>query len=120
MRTLILAAAALALTACATQTTQTAETPTGRDCFRNDDVFGYNIVDDHSVRVRVGTRHYILTTNWNARDLDWSQAIALRSTNGWICTGNGLGVEIIGGRPPRTYPVNVIAREPEAPPATGS
>jgi hypothetical protein len=120
LRTTLLAAACLALTACATQETQTAGATSGRDCFRNDDIFGYTIVDDHNVSVRAGARDYILTTTWNARDLDWSQAIALRSTQGWICTGNGLGVEIIGGRPPRRYPVSSITRAPEPAPATGS
>ena len=119
MRTWLLAAACLALTACATQETQGAG-GSGGDCFRNEDVFGYTIVDDHNVSVRVGARDYILSTDWNARDLDWSNAIALRSSQNWICTGNGLGVEIIGGRPPRRYPVSSIARAPEPPPATGS
>lgn len=120
IRHFIAAAAFALLGACASQGEQTASAPADRDCFRADDIFGYGIVDDHSVDVRVGTRHYIFTTTWNARDLDWSQQLAIRSTTNWICTGNALGVEIIGGQPPRTYPIQSIARAPEAPEAVGS
>jgi len=115
---------ALALGACA----QTGETPTasaspdGRDCFSADNISGYNVIDDHTVSVSVGaSRHYLLRTNWNARDLDWTNAIAIRSTANWICTGNGLGVQVIGGEPRRTYPIVEITRAPEpAPAAQGS
>lgn len=110
-------AAALALSACAsTGDTQTASAGE-RDCFFSNSVSGYNIIDDHHIRVSAGaSRSYILETNWNARDLDWTQAIALRSSTGSICTGNGLGVEVIGGEPQRTYPITSITREPEAAP----
>ena len=49
-----------------------------------------------------------------------SQAIAIRSSTGWICTGNGLGVDIIGGEPQRRYPVSSITRKPDEPEPTGS
>lgn len=115
-RTCILAAA-LALSACATAE-NAAEAPTGRDCFNADLVSGYSTIDERHVSVSVGAnRKYTLTTMFNARDLDWTQAIALRSTTGWICTGNGLGVEIIGGRPRRTYPITEITRAPDDGPA---
>ena len=115
-----IAAAALALSACAA-TTETAGAPADRDCFNQNNVTGYTVIDDHNVGVNVGAnRRYILTTDWNASDLDWTHAIALRSTNNWICTGNGLGVEIIGGEPRRTYPVSGIARAPDPNPVEGS
>jgi hypothetical protein len=108
-------AAALLLAACAS-----APPPEGsaeRDCFRANTVNSFDMIDRNHVRIRVGvSRHYVLTTMWNANDLDWSQRIAIRSTNGWICTGNGLGIELIGGRPRRTYPIVGIERAPEAPP----
>jgi len=122
MRLGIIALAGLALVACAS-TTETASTPSdGRDCFRSEDVSGFSIVDDHNVRLSVGpSRDYILTTLFNARDLDWTQAIAIRSTSGWICTGSVPGVELIGGEPRRNYPVQSIARAPEeTPPVQGS
>jgi hypothetical protein len=82
---------------------------------------GYNVVDNHSVRITVGAnRHYLLATTWNARDLNWSEAIALHTATGQVCTGNGLGVEVRGGRPPQTYPITSITREPETPPAASS
>jgi hypothetical protein len=91
----------------------------GRDCFFASSVNGYNVVDEHTVRVTVGAnRHYLLSTTWNARDLNWSEAIALRSSpGGQVCTGNGLGVEVRGGRPPQTYPITSVTREPDAAPA---
>jgi len=91
------------------------------DCFRSEQVNGYDVVDNNHVRLSVGAnRHYILTTLWNSRDLDWTHAIAIRSSTGRICTGNGLGVELIGGDPRRTYPISEIARAPDDEPVQGS
>jgi len=104
------------LSACATAE-QTSGNET-RDCFFADTVSGYNVVDDRTVEVRAGSDRYRLTTLFNARDLDWTNAVAIRSTTGSICTGSGVGVEIIGGEARRTYPVQSIARAPE--PAQGS
>ena len=116
-RMAILAIAALALASCASLETQTAAT-SDRDCFRPDDVSGYTVIDDNHIGVSVGAnRDYVLTTLFNARDLDWTRAIAIRSSTSWICTGNGLGVSLVGGDFNRTYPVNGIARAPETEPA---
>jgi hypothetical protein len=116
--------AALALCACATEPSgdQAGATPGPRDCFNADNVSGYGYVDENHVTVSVGAnRKYTLTTMFNARDLDWTHSIAIRSTSNWICTGNGLGVEIIGGEPRRNYPISAIERAPdEAPPVQGS
>ena len=118
LRTAILAAA-LVLGACATQEAADQTTPPAdRDCFNASTVNGYSYVDENHIAVSVGAnRRYILTTLFNARDLDWTQAIGLRSTSSWICTGNGLGVEVIGGRPQRTYPISGIERGPDEAPA---
>ncbi len=114
MRLSIAFLAAAALAACASAEPQSATAPTGRDCFNANSVSGYNNVDQNHVTVSVGAnRRYTLTTMFNARDLDWTQVIAIRSSTGWICTGNGLGVEIIGGDPRRTYPVTAIERAPD-------
>ncbi|MBY0563213.1 MAG: hypothetical protein K2P58_03415 [Hyphomonadaceae bacterium] len=113
-------AAALALAACATEPDVGAP-PAGRDCFHADSVNGYQYIDEHNVAVRVGAnRRYILSTEWNARDLNWEHVIAIRSTTSWICTGNGLGVEIIGGEPHRHYPISAITRAPDETPPQGS
>jgi len=120
LKALILAAAAIGLAACTT-TEGAAESasaaPSNRDCFRAHSVNGYEIIDDHNIRVRVSTsRTYTLTTSWNASDLDWSNAIALRSNTGWICSGNVRGdVEITGGPMGRTFPVDSITRDPAPP-----
>jgi uncharacterized protein DUF6491 len=123
MRTLIIASL-MGLAACSTSMTAHDEhTATAdaaaRDCFLASSVNGYSYVNEHTVRVTVGAnRHYLLGTTWNAQDLNWTEAIALRSRGSdWICTGNGLGVEVTGGRPRQTYPITSITREPEPPPA---
>jgi hypothetical protein len=107
--------AATALAACATEPgTESAAAAGDRDCFFADNVSGYSVIDDRNVRLSVGaSRSYVFTTNWNTRDLDWTHAIAVRSTTGRICTGNGLGVDLIGGDPRRTYTVVSITREPD-------
>jgi hypothetical protein len=117
LRPLLAAAAALALAACAAQT---AGDGAARDCFRTLDVSGYGVLDEHRIRVSINPqREYYLTVRHNTRDLDWTQAITLRSTTSFICVGNGLGVEVMGGNPPVPYPVVNIERAPlEAP--TGS
>jgi hypothetical protein len=108
------------LSGCAT-TSQAGAAPTDRDCFLADAVNGYEYVDPHTVAVQVGAnRRYILSTDWNARDLNWEHTIAIRSTMSWICTGNGLGVEIIAGKPARHYPIKSIARAPDEAPTPDS
>lgn len=98
------------LAACASSDGATSQSAS-RDCFRSADASGYTIIDNHSIGFRVGaTRNYILRTTWNARDLDWTQTIAVRSATGRICVGNGLGVSVIGGDPSRTYPITSIER----------
>lgn len=105
------------LAACATQDGSATQTA-ARDCFRSQDASGYSIIDNHTISFRVGaSRNYLLGTSWNARDLDWTQAIALHSATGRVCVGNGLGVSVRGGDPVRTYPITSVTRapEPEAP-----
>lgn len=107
------AVAIVALGACAG--TQTAEggTPASRDCFRTMDVRTYGILDEHRVRVHVSpSREYYLTINENVQNLDWNHAISIRSTMSFICTGNGLGVQVMGGDPPIPYQVINIERAP--------
>lgn len=118
MRRIAIAAALIALAGCATDPSADVA---GRDCFRSEQVNGYTVIDDSHIGLTVGAgRNYVLTTMWNARDLDWTQAIAIRSTTGWICTGNGLGVQLIGGDPQRTYEIVSIERGPEEPAVQGS
>lgn len=113
MRTRVFALALLAAGCASDGATQTAAGD--RDCFRSSQVRGYNVIDDSHVELRVGASdRYILTTGWNARDLNWDTRIALRSSTGSICTGNGLGVDIYGGEPRRRYTVTSIERAPEA------
>lgn len=126
IRTALLAAAAIGLAACATpeqDSQQTAMTPSeGRDCFRAASVSGYSIVDDNNIRVHVGpARSYTMHTTWNARDLDWTLQLALRSDTGWICTGRVRGaVEITDGTLARTYPIETVTRDPDPPGQQGS
>jgi len=111
--------AALALAACASAP---AGAGASNDCFRTGDINGYSVIDNNHVRVSVGaSRKYLLRTMWNTNDLDWTTAIAVRTATGRVCTGNGLGVEIIGGQPRRTFPIVSVERAPDdAPAAQGS
>ncbi|MGD9815370.1 MAG: DUF6491 family protein [Hyphomonadaceae bacterium] len=117
LRSAFLAATALSLAACAS--TETASSgATERDCFRALDVSGYGVLDEHRIRVTVSPqREYYLTIRQNTRDLDWAHAIAIRSTTSFICVGNGLGVQLMGGDPPFPYPVTLIERAPVTAPA---
>lgn len=115
MRIALFAFSALSLAACATENGGAPQDAASRDCFFASQVNGYEVIDDRTVQVRAGTQRYLLTTSFNARELDWTQAIAIRSTTGSICTGNGLGVEIIGGEPRRTYPIQSVTRAPDPP-----
>lgn len=122
MRTILAAILALwTLAACATSETGSAQSANSSDCFRSEQVRGFSVIDNTHIGLSVGAnRDYVLTTMWNARDLDWTQAIAIRSATGRICVGNGLGVELIGGEPRRTYPIVSIERAPEDDAAQGS
>lgn len=115
-RAIMLGAAALALSGCATaESTESAST---RDCFRALDVSGYGIVDQHNVRVTVSPqREYILTIPGNTRDLDWTHAISIRSVTSFICVGDHPNVQLMGGDPPMPYQVTHIARAPQTAPA---
>ena len=123
LRTLLLTAALATLAACASTETASTPMPTDRDCFYANSVSGFSMIDDRHVRITAGpSRHYILTTMTDARELDWTQTLALRSRNGWVCTGSNIpDVEIYGGRPVRHYFITAVEREPEptpqAPPA---
>jgi hypothetical protein len=110
--------AALALAACASDPGADQSAAASDDCFRTADINGYNVIDRTHIRVSVGAaRKYVLTTMWNANDLDWTTAIAIRTATGRVCTGNGLGVELIGGDPRRTYPIVSVERAPDDAPA---
>ncbi|HET9232029.1 MAG TPA: DUF6491 family protein [Vitreimonas sp.] len=107
-------ASALVLAACGTVGEDVAGVTADRECFNSVSVTGFDVIDRNTVEVRVGaSRRYRLTTNWPTTNLDFREHIGLRSTTGMICTGNGLGVEIIGGDPVQTYPIQSIARAPE-------
>lgn len=105
--------AAILASGCAAQSDQTTAA-SDRECFQSSSVSGFNSIDSRHVRISVGaSRAYILTTLWDTHTLNWSEAIALHATNGMICTGNGLGVEIVGGEPSQRYPISSIERAPD-------
>jgi len=112
----LFATAAFLLAACASSE-GAAQPAADRDCFRSASVNGFNVIDRNTIQVRVGaSRRYIFATNWPTTNLDFSERIAIRSSTGYICTGNGLGVEIVGGRPAASYPVQSITRAPDPEP----
>jgi len=112
---------ALALSACATDAADTNAAAASNDCFRSAQITGFSVIDRSHVGISVGASgRYVFTTMWNTYDLDWTHAIAIRSATGLICTGSGLGVDVIGGEPRRSYPVVSIERAPEEPAVQGS
>lgn len=116
-RSILLGAAALALTACASTEAPQANTAR-RDCFRALDVRGYGVVDDHRIRVTINPqREYILTIPAQTRDLDWTRAISIRSVTSFICVGEGANVQLMGGDPPFPYQVTNVERVPPTAPA---
>lgn len=121
MKTLTLAASLLALASLANAqpapSNAQAAPAHGTDCFLASHYLSYSYIDPHHISIHYGpSRDYLLATEWDARDLRWVEALAIRSRGSdWICTGNGLGVEIIGGHMRQTYPVSSITRMP--PPA---
>jgi hypothetical protein len=115
-----LLAALFLLSACATETqVDPGAVPAERDCFRNEDIRSFSLMDDHTIRVDVSrSRAYALSTQPSVADLDFQLAIAVRSRSGWICTGRLNDVRIeSGGTTPRTYVVDVITRIPADTPA---
>lgn len=115
-RTLLFAAAATALASCATPQDTASGAGAERDCFRTADVRSYGVLDDRRVRVHISPRReYIFTINQDVANLDWTHAISIRSTTSFICVGNGLGVQLLGGDPPFPYPVMRIERAPQEP-----
>lgn len=110
----LLALAAFGLAGCAS-----AAAPSdmaGRDCFRARSVTGYQVVDDHTVQVRVGTsRRYNLTMFEHTRGLDAGIGATLRSQSGFVCEGEALSVELIGGQLRRSYGVSNVTRVADEP-----
>jgi hypothetical protein len=86
----------------------------GRDCFRAIHARRYDVLDDHSVRVRISQRRtYTLVTSENAADLDWGRGLAVSSDTGWVCTGDVRGaVYITGGDMGNRYGIDTVTRDP--------
>jgi len=97
-------------------TTASAAGEAHRDCFPTRAITGYGISGEHTAYLSVGTRHYFLHINDSARDLDWDHNIRVRSLSTFICTGNGLGVQLMGGYPPIPHQVVGIERAPPGEP----
>jgi hypothetical protein len=97
MRTLLILACALSLSACASPVADSAAT-VDRDCFRPMDVSGFNVVDSDRLKVRVGpSREYFLTVQGGTRDMRFDETLGIDAGHSFVCTGNGLGVRVIGG-----------------------
>ena len=82
---------AMAVTAACTTGSQPSGTATreGRQCFRASEVNGFTAVDDRTVNVHTGVNDvYRLELFGYCPDVDWTQAIAIRSRgSSWICQG---------------------------------
>ena len=109
---LIAIAGALALSACASATAE--QNADGRDCFYTRSIRGYEVVDESTVRVRINSqqRYQLTTVTPIENSLDYSSRIAIDAPGGFVCTGSGSGVEILGGRNGRSFFVNSVTRVP--------
>src|SRR5690242_17502866 len=87
-----------------------------QDCFPTRAINGYGIVDERTAYLTVGNRHYLMRITGDSRDLDYNYAISVRSLSTFICTGNGLGVSLMGGYPPIPHQVLNIERAPPGEP----
>jgi hypothetical protein len=85
-----------------------------QDCFRNEDIVGWGIIDPSTVRVRINSqRMYALHTQTRARRVRFESEIAVTSRSGWICTGHDPGLELhVGGSTPRTWVIDRVERLP--------
>lgn len=104
---------ALALTACASQTTtETASAP--RQCFWGSQVTGFTPTAADRVVVHVGTREsWELTLSAGCPDVDWAMRIGIVSRGGdRICTGTPaeLVVPEASGRGGRRCLVNTVRK----------
>ena len=117
LRLVLTAALMAAATSAAPLATATAgEASPTRDCFPTRAITGYGISGEHTAYLTVGNRHYFLHIIDSARDLDWNYNIRVRSLSTFICTGNGLGVQLMGGYPPIPHQVVGIERAPPGEP----
>ena|SRR5947209_19473914 len=68
----------------------------GQDCFYHRDTDSFTAVDNQTLNLRVGmNRYYQLRLFSPCLDLDFSQAIGMRSRgSSWICVGQANDVEI--------------------------
>lgn len=118
MRTLAAVCLAAALMGAAAWAQTPAEDPApaegDRDCFRPNQMSGWRLIDNHTMRIRInGTRIYALTTDSSMRILRDDYSMALRGPSDWVCVGDGAGVEIHStGDFRRTWFVDSVTRLP--------
>jgi hypothetical protein len=115
---LALAAALMAASSGMTPTVAANASEAGphQDCFPTRAINGYGLVDERTAYLTVGNRHYLIRITGDSRDLDYNYAISVRSFSTFICTGNGLGVSLMGGYPPNPHQVLSIERAPPGEP----
>ena len=122
-RTVLIAAMGLGLAACASTSSQTTgAAPEGRDCFRNNDITGFSVTGERTMRLDVSTRgRYQLTTATSLLGARQALQIAVESGPGFICEGDALNVRLIAPGPPRQFwNVVRIERLPDEAPVEGS
>jgi hypothetical protein len=87
-----------------------------KSCFFNNQISGWNRIDDKTIRVTVSSkRQYDLTLMSPLTGGLFQENIAIKaSPSNLICTGNGLGVSVVTGGDigPSSYPVKKIAAAP--------
>lgn len=124
MTRILLALAGLAaLTACASAPQHTASAPAGqRDCFRSENISGYSVIAERTLRIDVGAnRRFALTTESSLRGAERELRLGVQSGSGFLCEGDALNVRIFAAGPPeRFWQVVRIERLPDEAPVEGS
>lgn len=113
MRFLIGSAALLAVLAAAPAFADGApKAKAQRQCFRAQDVNGFNVVDKQTVDVSTGPRDvYRLTLFAPSPDIDWTRRIGVESRGGsWICAGMDATIIVPGDIGIGRYPVTEVRK----------
>lgn len=95
---ILTAIATLALAGCAGHAADTKNDVAARDCFSATSLRGFTSLDPTTVHLQTGRRDvYELKLFDYCPDIDWSQAIELRTPGGssLVCTNAAMGVEVV-------------------------
>jgi len=112
MRVLIASAAVLAVLSATPALADEKPKPDRSECFRADEVNGFNVIDNRTVDVSIGPRNvWRLTLFSKARDIDTALNISVVARAGsWVCQPMDATVVAPGPMGPQPYAVTAIRK----------